>query len=100
MINLYNLSMFINKRLTVNIIVAVYINDLLIYNSFMNLIDQVLKHLQSKFKITDLKRIVNYLGIKIDVTADSITVYQYEYIQLVFKHFHINKCKLAVKNGC
>ena len=67
--------MFINKGLTVNIIVAAYVDDLLICDNSMNLINQVLKHLQSKFKMTDLKEVANYLGIKIDVTADFITVY-------------------------
>ena len=88
--------MFINKRLTVNIIVAAYVNDLLVCDSSMNLVDYVLKHLQSEFEMTDLGEVVNYLGMEIDVTADSITVYQHEYIQSVLKHFHINKCKLAV----
>ena len=67
--------MFINKGLTVNIIITVYINNLLICDNFINLINQVLKHLQSKFKITDLKEIINYLNMKIDITADFITVY-------------------------
>ena len=62
----------------------------------MNLIDYVLKHLQSNFKMTDLGEIVNYLGMKINVTADSITVHQHEYIQSVLKHFCMNKCKLMM----
>ena len=96
MINSYDLSVFINKESTVNIIVAAYINDLLICDGFMNLVDQVLKHLQSEFEMTDLEEVVNYLGMEIDVTADSITICQYEYIQSVLKHFHMNECKLAV----
>ena len=62
----------------------------------MNLVDYVLKHLQSKFKMTDLREVTNYLGMKIDITADSITVHQHEYIQSVLKHFHMNNCKPAV----
>ena len=88
--------MFINKESTVNIIIAAYINDLLICDNSINLIDYILKHLQSEFKMTNLKEVVNYLDIKIDVTADSITVHQHKYIQLVFEYFCINKCKPAV----
>ena len=44
-VNFYDLSMFINKELTVNIIIAAYVNDLLIYSSSINLINYVLKHL-------------------------------------------------------
>ena len=75
MINPYDLSVFINKGLTVNIIITAYINDLLVYDNFINLIDYVLKHLQSKFKITNLKEVANYLGIKINNIANFIIVY-------------------------
>ena len=88
--------MFINKGSTVNIIITVYVNDLLICDNFMNLIDCILKHLQSKFKMTDLEEVANYLDMEFDVTADSITVCQHGYIQSVLKHFHMNKCKPAV----
>ena len=96
MINPYDLSVFINKKLTVNIIIAVYVNDLLVCGSFMNLINYVLKHLQSEFEMTDLGEVANYLGMEIDVTANSITVHQHEYIQSVFECFCINECKLMV----
>ena len=96
MISLYNLSVFINKESTVNIIIAAYVDDLLICDSSMNLIDYILKHLQSEFEITDLKEVANYLNMKIDITADFITVHQCEYIQSVLKCFCMNKCKLMM----
>ena len=71
----YDPSVFINKELMINIIVAAYINNLLICSNSIDLIDHVLKHLQSKFKMTDLEEVANYLSIKIDITADSIIVY-------------------------
>ena len=92
----YDPSVFINKGLTVNIIVAAYVNDLLVCGNSIDLVDHILKHLQSEFEIDDLKNLANYLGMKLDVTADSITVHQHEYIQSVLKHFHMNKCKPAV----
>ena len=73
-VSFYDLSVFINKGLTVNIIIAAYVDDLLICDNFMNLIDHILKHLQSKFKITDLGEVANYLGMKFNITADFITV--------------------------
>ena len=76
----YDSSVFINKGLTVNIIVAAYIDDLLICGSSMDLVDYVLKHLQSEFEMTDLGEVANYLDIEIDVTADFITVCQHGYI--------------------
>ena len=74
MLSPYDFSVFINKGSTVNIIIAAYVDDLLICGSSMNLVDYVLKHLQSKFEMTNLEKVANYLGMKIDVTADSITV--------------------------
>ena len=67
--------MFINKELTVNMIVAIYVDNLLICGSFMNLIDCILKHLQSEFEMTDLEEVANYLNMEIDITADFITVH-------------------------
>ena len=92
----YDPSVFINKGSTVNIIVAAYVNDLLVCGSSMDLVDYVLKHLQSKFEMTDLEEVANYLGMKIDVTADSITVCQHGYIQSVLERFRMNECKPAV----
>ena len=40
----------------------------------MNLIDHILKHLQSKFEMTDLEEVANYLGIKFNITTNFITV--------------------------
>ena len=44
-VSFYDPSVFINKELMVNIIIAVYTDDLLICDSSMNLVDYVLKHL-------------------------------------------------------
>ena len=74
-VNPYDPSVFINKELMINIIIAAYVNDLLICGSFMNLVNYVLKHLQSKFEMTDLGEVANYLGMEIDITANSITVH-------------------------
>ena len=95
-VNPYDFSVFINKGLTINIIVIAYVDDLLICGSSMNLVNYVLKHLQSEFEMTDLREVANYLGMKIDITTDFITVHQCEYILSVLKHFCINKCKPAV----
>ena len=58
----------------INIIITAYVNDLLVCDSSLNLIDHILKHLQSKFKMTDLEKVANYLDMKFDITVDFITV--------------------------
>ena len=74
---------------------TVYVNDLLICDEFMKLINNVLKHLQTEFKMTDLDEVMNYLDMKIDVAADKIIVCQCDYIQTVLKWFDMNECKPA-----
>ena len=80
----------------VNIIITAYVNDLLICDSFINLINHILKHLQSEFEMTDLGEVANYLNMEFNVTANSITIHQHEYIQSIFKCFYMNECKPAV----
>ena len=58
-----------------NLIMTVYVNDLLICNEFMKLINNILKHLQTEFKMTDLNEVTNYLNMKINVTVSRITVH-------------------------
>ena len=94
-INSYDLSVFINKDLLMNLIVTVYVNDLLICSEFMKLINNILKHLQTEFEMTDLDKVMNYLNMKINVAADKIIVHQYDYIWTVLKWFDMNECKPA-----
>ena len=63
-----------------NLIMTVYVNDLLICDEFMKLINNVLKHLQTEFKMTDLDEVMNYLNIKINVVVNRIIVHQCDYI--------------------
>ena len=73
-ISFYDLSVFVNKGLLMNLIVTVYVNDLLICSEFMKLINNVLKHLQTEFEMTDLSEVMNYLNMKINVAVSKIIV--------------------------
>ena len=63
--------MFVNEKILINIIIVIYVNDLLICNEFIKIINNILKYLQIKFKITDLNKIVNCLKMKIDVIINN-----------------------------
>ena len=79
-VSLYDLSVFVNKDLSVNLIMTVYVNDLLVCSEFMKLINNVLKHLQTEFEMTDLDEVTNYLDMKINVAVSRTTVCQCDYI--------------------
>ena len=48
-VSFYNLSIFINESVTVNIIITVYVDNLLICSCSLKQINNVLKHLQIEF---------------------------------------------------
>lgn len=86
-VSLYNFFVFVNKEDSVNIIIAVYIDNLLVCECFINQINNILKHLQSKFKITNLSEVANYLSIEINIEANFITVHQTAYIYNMLQYF-------------
>lgn len=73
-VSLYDSFVFVNEEDFINIIIAVYVNDLLVCECSLNQINNILKHLQSEFEITNLDEVANYLIIKIDIEVNSITV--------------------------
>ena len=64
--------MFISK----NVIIVTYIDDLLLCESDSHTLNQLKKHLQQHFRITNFKQVSHYLDIKVDVSEDfkSITI--------------------------
>lgn len=83
----YDPSVFVNKGDSVNIIIAIHVNDLLVCGHSMNQINNILKHLQSEFEMTNLSEIINYLGMEIDIETDSIMIHQTAYIYDMLQYF-------------
>ena len=83
-------AVFVSK----NVIIAVYIDNLLLCKSDSHTLDQLKKHLQQHFKMTNLKQVSHYLDMKIDVSENfkSITIKQSTYIQNMLKHFNMQDC--------
>ena len=59
--------MFILK----NVIIAVYIDNLLLCESDSHTLNQLEKHLQQHFKMTNFKQVSHYLDMEVDVSEDS-----------------------------
>ena len=65
-----------------NVIIAVYVDDLLLCGSSSNTLNQLEKHLQQHFKMTNLRQVSHYLDMEVDVSegSKSITIRQSTYI--------------------
>lgn len=75
--SLYNSVLYFNSQSTY---VAVYIDDLYTIEPDLSLMNELKTQLVSKFKITDLGPMANYLGIEISQEKDTIIVTQIVYI--------------------
>lgn len=60
----YDYSLFTKRIGSELIVILVYVDDLLITGSSYNLIQQVRKDLQSRFKMKDLRELKYFLGIE------------------------------------
>ena len=71
------------------IFLAVYVNDLLLFDSDTMRLDEIQCQLFSQFKMTDFDEISHYLGIKINVIKNSIFIYQTTYIKKILNYFEM-----------
>lgn len=79
----------------VKVIVAVYVDDFLIFSNSVSETDKLKKVLSSEFKLKDLGPVRRYLGMRIHVNKEckTITVDQQEYIEQLLLKFNMSNCK-------
>ena len=77
------------------IIITVYVNDILIIDKNRAVIDLFKKSLSAYFKIKDLGEAVDYLGIKIkqNISDGTITLSQKAYIKSIIRKFELKNSK-------
>jgi hypothetical protein len=77
------------------IIVTVYVNDILIIGKNKAVINLFKKSLSAHFKIKNLGETVDYLGIKIKQNAsdETITLSQKAYIKSIIRKFELKNSK-------
>ena len=82
--------MFILK----NVIIAAYIDNLLLCGSDFHALNQLEKHLQQHFKMMNLRQVSHYLDMEVDVSESSelITIRQSTYIQSMLECFNMQDC--------
>jgi hypothetical protein len=80
------------------IIVTVYVNDLLLFESDIKEIRRIQNELNSRFQMTDLRELSHYLEIKIIISSDRnvITLKQRIYMKKVLTQFEMIDCNLVL----
>lgn len=79
--------------MTANLIIAVYVDDFLIFYSHKNELDVMMKFMDKSFKIKDLGLAKKCIGININQLENAIEIDQCHYVEEIFKRFNMDKCK-------
>ena len=79
-----------------HVIVCLYIDDLLIFGSNVNVIGETKNILRSHFDMKDLGEANLILGIKITKTCDGIFLDQSHYVEKILKKYNFVDCKHVV----
>jgi hypothetical protein len=93
-----NPAVYIKKELSrgqLPLIVAIYVDNLIITGSNIGRINVLKRALERTFNITDLREVKNLLGIEIQRLEDgSIFLYQTRYIKDTLRQFHMENSTL------
>ena len=84
---------FIMKSKESLIIIAMYVDDLLIFSNCPNEEAKVKEELSSRFKMKDLGRVSHILGIKVEFKDGKLYLSQEQYVRDVLNKFNMQGCK-------
>lgn len=76
-----------------NLIIAVYVDDLLIFYSDIKKLDEAREQLHTHFKMKDIGQAKCCLGIRINQCADFIELDQSKYVIFLLQKFGMAQCK-------
>lgn len=82
----YDSSLFIFNALSGILFILIYVDDIIISGSNLELVSKVIQHLRSKFALKDLSFLHYLLGIEFDKDESSLHLSQTKYIKC-----HISK---------
>lgn len=75
------------------IILLIWVDDLIIAANSEKVVKEVKKMLNEKFKMKDLGRLKNFLGIDFDQTENLVKMSQKKYVTKILKRFGMEDCK-------
>jgi hypothetical protein len=72
------------------VIITIWVDDLLLFRTLDELIEQTVAQLNAEWEITDLGEPVKIVGIKIALGDHSITISQRRYLELILRKEHMD----------
>lgn len=88
-------SLYQRKENNQLLIVAVYVDDLLVTGSNLKLIHEFKQEMATKFEMSDLGRLTYYLGIGVSQYAGGITLSQERYALKILEEAGMSECNLC-----
>ena len=74
------------------LLVAVYVDDLLVTGTSLEMIDEFKKGMATKFEMSDLGKLTYYLGIEVDQHSEGITLRQERYANKILDETGMQDC--------
>ena len=84
---------FVRYNNSDKIIIALYVDDILIAGSNINEINVVISLLTKEFHMSKLDNLSEFLGIRMNFTSDSLVMDQESYIVKLLNKFNMSECK-------
>lgn len=78
------------------LIIAIYVDDLLIFGEDLVKLRQFKKKLSTKFQMTDLGQVHQFLGMDVTIERNRIHISQRKYIESIIKKYQLENAKGAV----
>ncbi|KAK2574807.1 hypothetical protein KPH14_012940, partial [Odynerus spinipes] len=77
------------------IIAVIYVDDIFLFSTDLELIDSFVKSISKKYETKDLGAISNMLGVKVEKHDEEITLSQETYIETLLNKYNMKECRSA-----
>jgi hypothetical protein len=77
------------------IYLAMYVNDLLLFDLNLNHLQNMQNQLKQQFKMTNLRQLSHYLEMKITIISDKLMLIQSIYLKKMLNQFEMKDCRLV-----
>ena len=78
-----------------SVVICLYVDDMLIFGTSLEVVCETKKFLGSKFDMKDLGKVEVILGIKITRTPNELKLSQEHYVEKILRKFEHFDCKLV-----
>lgn len=91
----YEPCLFTKFEGSVKIIIALFVDDFVVFSNCVTVTDQLVSELSCKFKIKNLGQVQQCLGLRVNISKNKITVDQEQYVENLLRRFNMSDCKTA-----